>query len=83
MRAEEIQITLRDGSRCLMRSPRPEDGEAVLRHLRRVAAESPFTAFLPEEISNTLREEQAFLKRRFWNAGGLKTVPDKYDNQSS
>ena len=64
MRAEEIQITLRDGSRCLLRSPRPEDGEAVLRHLRRVAAESPFTAFLPEEISNTLREEQAFLKRQ-------------------
>lgn len=71
MRAEEMQTTLRNGSRCLLRSPRPEDGEAVLRHLRRVAAESPFTAFLPEEISNTLREEQAFLKRQLASPGRL------------
>lgn len=64
MRAEERWIELRDGSRCLLRSPRPEDGEAVLRHLRRVAAESPYTAFLAEEISGALREEQSFLKRQ-------------------
>lgn len=71
MRAEEMQITLRNGSLCMLRSPRPEDGEAVLHHLRRVAAESPFTAFLPEEISNTLREEQAFLKRQLTSPGRL------------
>lgn len=64
MRGEEREALLRDGTRCLLRSPRAEDGEAVLRHLRRVAAESTFTAFLPEELTGTLREEQAFLKRQ-------------------
>lgn len=64
MRAEEREIALRDGTRCLLRSPRAEDGEAVLRHLRRVSGESPYTAFLPEELGGTLRQEQAFLKRQ-------------------
>lgn len=64
MRAAERKFTLRDGSLCLLRSPRPEEGEAVLRHLRRVAEESPYTAFLPEELKRTIREEQAFLKRQ-------------------
>ncbi len=64
MRAEERETILNNGARCLLRSPRPEDGEAVLRHLRRVAGESPYTAFLPEEVSRTLREEQTFLKRQ-------------------
>ena len=62
MRGMETSVILSNGSRCLLRSPGPEDGEAVLRHLRRVAAESPYTAFLPEELAGTLREEQAFLK---------------------
>ena len=39
MRAEEREIALRDGTRCLLRSPRAEDGEAVLRHLRRVSGD--------------------------------------------
>ena len=64
MRAEEREIALWDGTRCLLRSPRAEDGEAVLRHLRRVSGESPYTAFLPEELGGTLRQEQAFLKRQ-------------------
>lgn len=71
MRAEEREIMLRDGTPCLLRSPKVEDGEAVLRHLRRVAAESPFTAFLPEELTGTLREEQTFLKRQLASADRL------------
>lgn len=71
MKGEEREVVLRDGTRCLLRSPRAEDGEAVLRHLRRVAAESPFTAFLPEELTGTLREEQAFLKRQMTSTDRL------------
>ncbi|WP_297234625.1 GNAT family N-acetyltransferase [uncultured Flavonifractor sp.] len=71
MKGEEREVVLRDGTRCLLRSPRSEDGEAVLRHLRRVAAESPFTAFLPEELTGTLREEQAFLKRQLTSTDRL------------
>lgn len=64
MQAQERETTLQDGTRCLLRSPRPEDGEAVLRHLRGVSGESPYTAFLPEELGGTLRQEQTFLKRQ-------------------
>lgn len=71
MKGEEREVVLRDGTRCLLRSPRTEDGEAVLRHLRRVSAESPFTAFLPEELTGTLREEQAFLKRQLTSTDRL------------
>lgn len=74
MRAAELEFTLRDGGRCLVRSPRPEEGEAVLRHLRRVAAESPYTAFLPQELSQTVREEQAFLKRQLASPDRLMLV---------
>ena len=71
MKGEEREVVLRDGTRCLLRSPRSEDGEAVLRHLRRVAAESPFTAFLPEELTGTRRAEQAFLKRQLTSTDRL------------
>lgn len=64
MRSGERKLVLRDGTACILRSPGPEDGEAVLRHIRRSAAESPYTAFLPEDVLGTLREEQAFLRRQ-------------------
>lgn len=64
MRGRETESVLRDGSVCMLRSPGAEDGEAVLRHIRRVAAESPYTAFLPEDVPGTLREEQTFLRRQ-------------------
>ena len=56
-------ITLRDGRACLLRSPGPDDGKAMLDYLRRTAKETPYLIRYPDEIDVTLKEERPFLKQ--------------------
>ena len=64
MRYDEREICLKDGRRCVLRSPGAEDGAAMLAYLRQTAEETHFLVRLPEEIRTTEEEEAAFLEER-------------------
>ena len=57
-------IFLKDGRECLLRSPQAEDAAAVLAHLRQTSAETGFMARYPDEITQTIAEEAALLRRQ-------------------
>ena len=64
MRYKEREVSLKDGRRCLFRSPGAEDGAAMLAYLRQTAEETYFLVRFPEEIRITEEEEEAFLEER-------------------
>ena len=59
-----ISFPLRDGRTALLRSPRPQDAEDVLVHLRKVSAETEFMLRFPYEITLTPEEERDFLSSK-------------------
>lgn len=60
---EEKQIVLKNGSKCILRSPGPGDAEATLFHLRQTGGETDFISRYPEEVKLTVEEEEAFLEK--------------------
>ena len=62
MRYKEKQIVLKNGAKCILRSPGPEDAEVTLFHLRQTAGETDFISRYPEEVKLTVEEEEAFLE---------------------
>ncbi len=58
----EKEILLKDGSRCLFRSPEGKDAKEMLSYLRTCAEETNFILRYPEEVTETIEEEAAFLK---------------------
>lgn len=63
MKAEEREIVLKDGRKGIIRSARTEDAERLIEYLKVTAAETPYLAKEPEEITLTLEKEQEFLQR--------------------
>ena len=63
MKYEARELTLKNGARLILRSPAPEDAEALLDYLRRVAGETYFLMAYPDEPGKTLAEEREFLER--------------------
>ena len=61
MNFEEKRVTIKNGKECILRSPGPEDAEAVLAHLRQASTETDFMIRYPEEITMTVKEEEEFL----------------------
>lgn len=59
---EPKEFTLRGGETVLLRSPRAEDAAAIIDHMRRTSAETPFMARYPEEVSYTEAEEANILE---------------------
>lgn len=53
---------LRDGTPCVLRSPRADDAESILSLLKQVMAETVYLSMYPDEISMTVEEERAFLE---------------------
>lgn len=53
---------LRDGTPCILRSPRPEDAEAILDLMKQATAETVYLSMYPDEVSMTVEEERAFLE---------------------
>lgn len=68
---EEKKITLKNGKECILRSPGPEDAEAVLDHLRLASTETVFMIRYPEEITTTVKEEEEFLEKSLNDPKGL------------
>lgn len=64
MNMEVNEITLRDGRSCTLRSPTPEDAEAMLAHLRGTRAETDFLARGPQDPVPTVEEERAMLQKQ-------------------
>ena len=63
MRFENKHIRLKDGREALFRSPTPEDSEAMLEYLKTTSAETEFLVRYPEECTETIEQEAAFLQK--------------------
>ena len=50
------EIGLKDGRRCVLRSPTEEDAEGMLEYLKTCAAETDFILRYPEECDDTLEQ---------------------------
>ena len=60
---QEKQIQLRDGRTALFRSPNAGDAEQMLEYLMLTAGETPYLIRYPEECTETLEQEAAFLQK--------------------
>ena len=59
----EKTILLKNGRTAILRSPRPEDAQALLDYLKATSAETPYLLRTPEECTMTLAQEEAFLAK--------------------
>lgn len=64
MQLTSKEIPLKDGTRCLLRTPMPEDAEQFLLLMKATAAETVFMLRYPEELTLTVEEEQDFLQNK-------------------
>ena len=64
MQLTSKEITLKDGTRCLLRTPLPEDAEQCLLYMKAAATETAFMLRYPEEITLTVEEERDFLQKK-------------------
>ena len=62
MRYEENEITLRNGSNCIFRSPVPADAKDMIECLKMASEESYFMTRYPEEITVTVEDEVKYLE---------------------
>ncbi len=70
---EDIEFTLKDGRKALIRSPREEDVPAMLDYLRRSAGETEFLLRYPEECGKYTEENEKQLFERM-NASGSEAM---------
>lgn len=57
------EVELQNGKTVILKSPEPEEAEAVLEHLRITSEETYFMARYPEEIVMTVEEEKEYIKK--------------------
>lgn len=69
MRYNPQEITLRDGTRCLLRSAEETDASALLEHLRITAGETEFLLRYPEEVTIPAEQEREFLRTHLESPG--------------
>lgn len=58
----EKTLTLKNGRTAVFRSPRPEEAGAMLDYLKTVSAETNFVLREPDECTETVEQEAAFLE---------------------
>ena len=61
MEFKQIEVVLKDGTPCYLRSPGPNDGASVLRILKKVSGETNYLSRDPDEIKISLFQEKQFL----------------------
>ena len=59
---EPREITLKDGRTCVVRTPRKEDGKAVLDYMIQCNGETEFVLRYPDEFNMTAEQEGEFLE---------------------
>ena len=62
MRFEKKCIQLKNGREAILRSPQPEDAVKMLDYLKTTSAETEFLIRYPEECTETVEQEAAFLQ---------------------
>jgi len=67
MKFQSKAIRLKDGTAALLRSPMPEDAQAMLSYLRKTSAETDFLLRYPEECTMTPDQEEAYLRNTLQN----------------
>lgn len=67
----EKEILLKDGRTALLRSPAPEDAEALLDYLRAVSGETDFLLRAPEEAETDPEKERAWVRGRLGSPDAL------------
>lgn len=55
-------FTMKDGRSCVLRAPRPEDAGDMLRFITAISGETPFIMRTPEECTETVEQERAFIE---------------------
>lgn len=63
MRIEDIILTVKDGE-LLLRNPREEDARMLIDYLKVTCGETRYLVKEPEEITMTLEEEEAFIRKQ-------------------
>lgn len=63
MRTEDIILTVKDGELTL-RNPREEDAQMLLTYLKTTCGETRYLVKEPEEITMTIEEEEAFIRKQ-------------------
>jgi ribosomal protein S18 acetylase RimI-like enzyme len=58
---ERKTVTLKDGEPCILKSPTPEDAEALLRYRHRTAGETENLTHYADEVEMDAEEEEAVL----------------------
>lgn len=63
MNYEPKEVSMRNGTTAIFRSPTEDDADALLEYLRITAGETDFLLRYPEECTMTVEQERAFLRR--------------------
>lgn len=61
MQFEAKEVELKDGTRCVLRSPNEQDAESMIEYLKITSDETHFMIRYPEEITITIEEEKKIL----------------------
>ncbi|HCW52622.1 MAG TPA: GNAT family N-acetyltransferase [Clostridium sp.] len=62
MRFLDKEVMLKDGTKCVLRSPNEDDAEKMIEYLRMTSRETYFMIRYPEEVTTTIEGEIKFLK---------------------
>ncbi len=66
MEYSQREFVLKNGKICLIRRPKAEDAERIVRYQRESSGETPYLIVGPEDITQTIEEQAERIER--WNA---------------
>ena len=62
MKTESKEVILKNGKKCILRSPEPDDAEQLIDYLKISASETDFLLKYPEEVNITVEKEKGLLQ---------------------
>lgn len=62
MKIESKEVILKNGKKCILRSPKLEDAEQLIDYLKVSAGETDFLLKYPEEVNITVEKEKGILQ---------------------
>lgn len=71
MQFKEKKIELKDGTKCILRSPNEQDAESMIEYLKITSYETYFMVRYPEEIKTSIEEEEVILNYTLKSDTGL------------
>lgn len=63
MTIEDKEVLLKNGQKCVLRSPKLDDAEQLIEYLKVSAGETDFLLKYPEEVNITVEKEKGILQR--------------------